>query len=102
MLSTLIHLLPTRTFYRQDPRARPALLFHGRQVPRLLHHHHRLLARTDRRGVRRLLAGAVPADRRQGTPDRGLLVSAEVSVGRDGLLLGCPDSPGIYLLARLA
>merc|ERR1712093_950428 len=33
----------------------PKILLHGCQVPRLLHHHHRLLARTNRRHLRRLL-----------------------------------------------
>lgn len=61
-----------------DPRARPALLLHGRQVPWLLHHHDRLLARPDRRHLRRLLDRAVPADGRQGEVDGGVLFSAEV------------------------
>ena len=47
-------------------------------MPRLLHHHDRLLARPDRRHLRRLLDRAVPADGRQGATDGGVLVSAEV------------------------
>ena len=66
-----------------DPRTRPALLLHGRQVPRLLHHHDRLLARANRRRLRRVLAGAVPAYGRQGETNRGVLVSEEV----DGTLV---------------
>ena len=49
-----------------DSRPRPTLILHGRQVPRLLYHHNRLLARTDRRHLRRLLTGALPANRWQG------------------------------------
>jgi hypothetical protein len=64
-----------------DPRIRPAQLLHGRQVSRLLHNHDRLLARPDRGRVRRLLAGAVPADRRQGAADRGVLVPQEINEG---------------------
>ena len=66
-----------------DPRTRPPLLLHGRQVPRLLHHHDRLLARANRRRLRRVLAGAVPAYGRQGETHRGVLVSEEV----DGTLV---------------
>lgn len=47
-----------------DPRPCSSLILHGRQVPRLLHHHHRLLTRPDRRRLRRLLAGPLPAHRR--------------------------------------
>merc|ERR1711939_158106 len=62
----------------EDPCARPALLLHGRQVPWLLHHHHRLLPRPDRRRVRRLLSGPLPADRWQGQTHRGLLFPEKV------------------------
>jgi len=61
-----------------DPRSRAAILLHGRQVPRLLHHHNRLQPRSDRRCLRRLLAGAVPAHWWQGETHRGLLVPEEV------------------------
>ncbi len=61
-----------------DTRARPALLLHGRQMPRLLHHHDRLLARPNRRHLWRLLDGPLPADGREGAVDGGLLVPEEV------------------------
>lgn len=64
-----------------DPRARPALLLHGRQVPRLLHHHDGLLARANRRHLRRLLDRAVPTDGRQGSADGRLLVPEKVVDG---------------------
>merc|ERR1711900_148303 len=41
--------------YPAEPCPCPKILLHGCQVPRLLHHHHRLLARTNRRHLRRLL-----------------------------------------------
>jgi hypothetical protein len=67
----------------QAPRAVAELVLHGRQVPwsvhaprrrpigavlthpprRLLRHHHRLLARADRRHLRLVRVRAVPADR---------------------------------------
>lgn len=50
-------------------------------MPRLLHHHDRLLARPDRRHLRRLLDRAVPADGRQGATDGGVLVQAEMRNG---------------------
>ena len=50
-------------------RPRPPLLLHGRQMPRLLHHHDRLLARPDRRHLRGLQHRAVPAHRREGSLD---------------------------------
>jgi hypothetical protein len=68
-----------RTSYL-DPRIRPAELLHGRQMPGLLHNHDRVLARPDGGGVCRLLAGAVPADGRQGAADGGVLVPQEMSV----------------------
>merc|ERR1712093_460236 len=54
--------------------AGPKLLLHGRQVPRMLQHHHRLLPRPDRRPVRILLDRPLPANRREGSIDRGLLL----------------------------
>lgn len=65
-----------------DPRAPAPLLLHGRQVPRLLHHHHRLLARPDRRHLRRLLDRPLPAHRWQGPSDRGLLFPPQVNEKR--------------------
>lgn len=65
-----------------DTRARAPILLHGRQMPRLLHHHHRLLARPDRRHLRRLLDGALPADGRKGAVDGGMFVPEKVDVGR--------------------
>ena len=47
-------------------------------MSRLLHHHNRLLARPDRRHLRRLLDRAVPADGWKSAIDRGLLIQAEV------------------------
>ena len=47
-------------------------------MSRLLHHHNRLLARPNRRHLRRLLDRAVPADGWESAIDRGLLVQAEV------------------------
>lgn len=52
-------------------------------MPRLLHHHDRLLARPDRRHLRRLLDRAVPADGREGAIDGRVLVQAEVGGGRE-------------------
>lgn len=52
-----------------DARARPPLLLHGRQVPRLLQHHDRLLSRPDRRHLRFLRDRPLPAYRRQGAFD---------------------------------
>ena len=47
-------------------------------MPRLLHHHHRLLPRTNRRRLRRLLSGPLPAHGWQGSSYRGLLVQEKV------------------------
>ena len=44
-----------------DPRPRAPLLLHGRQVPRLLHHHDGLLARADGRDLRGVFDCAVSA-----------------------------------------
>lgn len=49
-------------------------------MPRLLHHHDRILARANGRDLRRLLDGAVPADGREGALDGGMLVQAEVEL----------------------
>ena len=65
-----------------DPSTWSSLFLHGRQVPRLLHHHHRLLTRTNRRSLRRLLSGAMPAHWWQGKADRGLLIQEEVEGSR--------------------
>lgn len=72
------HVLTRRPFPDSGPRS--SLLLHGRQVPRLLHHHHRLLARTDRRHLPGLHHGALPTHRWQGPSHRGLLVPPEVDV----------------------
>lgn len=61
-----------------DARSRPPILLHGRQVPRLLHHHDRLLARPNRRRLRGLLTGALPTYRWQGAVDGGMLVQEKV------------------------
>lgn len=63
-----------------DPCAYSPILLHGRQVPRLLHNHHRLLTRPDRRRLRRLLNGALPTHRWKGQIDRGMLVPEKVNV----------------------
>jgi len=47
-------------------------------VPWMLYHHHRLLPRTNRRHLRRLLDCSLPANRRQGPFDRGLLIPKKV------------------------
>lgn len=49
-----------------DPCARTPLLLHGRQVPRLLQHHDRLLSRPDRRHLRVVRDRPLPTDRWQG------------------------------------
>jgi hypothetical protein len=61
-----------------DSRSRPTILLHGRQVPRLLHHHYRLLARPNRRRLRRLFTGALPTHWREGSAHRGLLFPEKV------------------------
>lgn len=70
----------TPTHIYIDTGARPTVLLHGRQVPRLLHHHHRLLARPDRRHLRRVLDGAVPAYGWKSTTDGGLFVPEKVKM----------------------
>ena len=47
-------------------------------MPRLLHHHNRLLARPNSRDLRRLLDRAVPAHWWESEINRGLFVQAEV------------------------
>jgi hypothetical protein len=57
-------MLPTTPLtLASDACTRPSFLLHGRQVPWMLHHHHRLLARPDGCCLRRLLSGPVPAYR---------------------------------------
>lgn len=77
--------MPERTLISQslDPRPRPPLLLHGRKMPRLLHHHNRLLARPNSCHLRRLLNRAVPAHWWQSEINRGVFVPAEVE-GRMG------------------
>ena len=48
-------------------------------MPRLLHNNHRLQPRSDRRRVRRMLSGALPAYRRQGEVDRRVQLQAEIN-----------------------
>ena len=57
-----------------DSRPRPPLILHGRQMPRLLHHHDRLLARTDRRRLWWVQHRAVSAYRWESAVDGGMLV----------------------------
>ena len=61
----------------QAPRPVPQLLLHGRQVPGLLPHHHRVLQRADRRRLPLLLRRAVHADRGAGAADGGVFVPAQ-------------------------
>ena len=70
------------TYCSSDSCPRPTLILHGRQVPRLLHHHYRLLARTNRRRLRRLLSGPLPAYRWQGQTYRGLLFQEKIDYYR--------------------
>lgn len=90
-----------------DPCAYSSLLLHGRQVPRLLHHHHRLLPRPDRRHLRRLLHRPLPAHRRQGQTHRGLLFPEEVNESiipggteqiDEGKLCGVVSDDGLILM----
>ena len=55
-----------------------AVVLHGRQVPRLLHHHHRVLSCTNSRHLSGLLDRALPTHWWQSPIDRGLLVQEEV------------------------
>ena len=52
-----------------DARPRSPLFLHGRQMPRLLHNHHRLLARPNCRHLRWLLDCSMSANGRQGAID---------------------------------
>lgn len=70
--------METLTSYPAEPCPCPKILLHGCQVPWLLHHHHRLLPRTNRRHLRRLLDRSLPTNRRKGTSHRGLLVPQKV------------------------
>ena len=56
----------------QAPRAEPQLLLHGREVPGLLQHHHRVQPLPDCRALRLLLRRALPAHRRPRAPHGGL------------------------------
>lgn len=64
-----------------DPRTRTPIVFHGCQMPRMLHNHDRLFARTNSRYLPRLLDCALPAYGGQGSANSGLLLQAEV-IGR--------------------
>ena len=63
-----------------DACPRSPLLLHGRQVPRLLHNHHRLLARPNGSHLRWLLDGFMSTYWRQGAVDRGMQFPEEVEV----------------------
>ena len=56
-------------------------------MPRLFQHHDRLLARPDRRHLRRLLHRSMPTHRRKSEIDRGVLVPKEVDGGIRGEIL---------------
>lgn len=74
---TLITPLPTKArsnLQSLDPRPRPPLLLHGRKMPRLLHHHNRLLACPNSRDLRRLLDRAVSAHWWESEINRGMFV----------------------------
>ncbi len=62
-------------------------------MPRLLHHHDRLLARANRRDLRGVFDGAVSAYGGEGEVDGGVFVSEEVDemslcIGEIGVELG--------------
>ena len=67
-----------------DISTRPTIVLHGRQVPRLLYNHHRLLTRTNSRRMRRMLTGSLPTDWWQGKTHRGLLVPEKVGFAMMG------------------
>ena len=58
------------------------LFLHGREVPGLLHHHHRFFTRADGRVLHELLNNAVHAHRRPGPVVRGLLLQEEDHLNR--------------------
>ena len=61
-----------------DARPRAPLLLHGRQMPWLLHHHDRLLTRTNRRYLWRVQHRIMSTYRRQGAVDGGVLIPEKV------------------------
>jgi len=61
-------------FNTPDPRTRTPVLLHGCQMPWLLQHHNRLLARPNSRHLPRLLDRSLPAHRGEGAIDRGVFV----------------------------
>ena len=63
-----------------DACPRSPLLLHGRQMPWLLHNHHRLLTRPNRCYLWRLLNGSMSTYWRQGTLDGGMQFPEEVGV----------------------
>ena len=68
----------TISFFSPDSCAHTSLILHGRQVPRLLHNHHRLFPRPNRRRLRWLLTGSLPTHWWQGPSHRGMLFQEEV------------------------
>lgn len=80
-----------------DPCPCSPLLLHGRQVPRLLHHHHRLLPRTNRCHLRWLLDCALPTNRWKGPLDRRLLLPKKVDVPPALLCFLCRVSPLMHV-----
>ncbi|XP_039818557.1 uncharacterized protein LOC120681079 [Panicum virgatum] len=58
----------------EAPRAVPQLFLHGCQVPGLLQHHYRVQPLPDGGGLPWLPDGALPADRREGQANRGVLL----------------------------
>ena len=61
----------------QEARPKPQLVLHGRQVPRLLPDHGRVLQLADGRRLPGVLGGAVHSHGREGAADRGVLVQEE-------------------------
>jgi hypothetical protein len=66
------------TFAPPEPCPCSPIFLHGRQVPRLLHYHHRLLTRTNRRHLRWMLNCALPTNWWKGSSDRGMLFPKKV------------------------
>lgn len=66
------------TFYPSEPRSSSSIILHGCQVPRLLHHHNRLLPRTNCSYLRRLLDCPLPTYWWKGSSDRGMLFPKKV------------------------
>jgi len=67
-----------KTNHIPDPRARPSIILHGCQMPRLLQYNHRLLARSNSCHLRRLLDSSLPTYRRQSQTHRRMLIPEEV------------------------